>query len=168
MGRLRTVLVGVVGAVSLVIGGGAATSAHETQSILEFHSMKPVMGAAVGTVNSRGIVGGGLPWVITSGSGELDRNGTLHIRVTGLVIPVPPFNGTNPVTQFGAIVSCQTPQGVVNVSTPTAPANAMGDSIINAKVSLPHPCKHPIVFVTSPGGAWFAMSRGDADEEEGD
>jgi hypothetical protein len=28
-------------------------------------------------------------------------------------------------------------------------------------VTLPHPCKDPIVFVTSSGGAWFAKSKSD-------
>jgi hypothetical protein len=128
--------------------------------------MTAVSGPAVGTVNDRGIVGGGKPWVITSGSGEVDRDGTVHVTVTGLVIPVPPFNGTNPVGMFGATVSCITPHGVVNVRTGTAPASASGDSTIDGTVALPHPCLQPELFVTSPGGAWFAVSI--AEDEETD
>jgi hypothetical protein len=122
--------------------------------------MIPVTGSAVGTVNHRGITGGGLPWAITSGTGELNRDGSLHVRVTGLVIPVAPFNGTNPVPQFAAIVSCLTPHRVVNVLTSNFPADTAGNSTIDTKIVLPHPCHDPIVFVTSPGpgAVWFSMS----------
>jgi len=46
-----------------------------------------------------------------------------------------------------------------------------GDSTINTRVSLPHPCKKPEVFVgtvnaTTGAFAWFAMSN--ADEEDDD
>ncbi len=51
-----------------------------------------------------------------------------------------------------------TPDGVVNVSTGKFPAGGAGDSTINATVDLPHTCKDPIVFVTSPTGSWFAES----------
>ena len=128
--------------------------------------MTPVTGGAVGTVNGRGITGGGKPWVIASGSGEVDRNGAVHVSVSGLVIPVSPFNGTNPVTPFGVTVSCVTPHGIVNLHTATAPATSTGDATINGAVSLPNPCKDPIVFVTSAGGAWFAMSKGDDSEAD--
>ena len=166
MVRLRTILVGFVGILGLVAAGTASASAHESHPLLEFSSMTPVTGAAVGAVNDRGITGGGKPWAITSGSGELDNDGTLHITVTGLVIPVAPFDGTNPVARFGAIVSCLTRGGVVNVSTATVPASASGDATIDGSVALPKHCKDPIVFVTSPTGAWFAMSNGEEKSED--
>ncbi len=103
-----------------------------------------------------------------SGSGELGRDGTLHVSVTGLVIPVAPFNGINPLGAFGATVSCITRHHqVVNVSAGTVSTNPAGNATIDAVVSLPHPCKHAIVFVTSAGGAWFAMSNA-LDDESGD
>jgi hypothetical protein len=70
------------------------------------------------------------------------------------------------VTAFKVIVSCLTPNGVVNVSTATAPADAAGDSHITGTVALPHPCQRPIVFVTSGGGSWFAMSNPRSGEDE--
>lgn len=157
MRRITTTLAALFGAGILFIGGGAVVSAHS--SVLEFESMTPVTGGAVGTVNDRGITGGGKPWVITSGSGEVDRDGSVHVTVHGLVIPVAPFNGTNPVKAFGATVSCVTPHGIVNLRTATAPATPTGDATIDGSVTLPHPCKDPILFVTSPTGAWFAMSN---------
>ena len=159
MGRLRMLLVAVVGAVGLVGAGVVGVSAHEGRTLVEFDSMTPVTGAAVGAVNERGIKGGGAPWVIRSGSGEVSSNGEVHVTVRGLVIPIAPFNGTNPVAKFGATVSCLTKDGVVNVSTGLFAANSEGNSTINGMVALPKHCKDPLVFVVSPGGAWFAMSN---------
>ncbi len=166
MRRITNVFVGLFGAASLLIGGASIVSAHSSHALLAFDSMKPVTGAAVGTVNDRGITGGGKPWVITAGSGQVDRNGSVHVTVSGLVIAVAPFNGTNPVAAFGATVSCVTPHGVVNLRTGTAPATAAGDATIDGAVMLPNPCQDPILFVTSPGGAWFAMSNGDDSEAD--
>src|SRR5712691_2740204 len=141
MRRITNVFVGLFGAASLLIGGASIVSAHSSHALLAFDSMTPVTGESVGTVNDRGITGGGKPWVITSGSGEVDRNGRVHVTVSGLVIPVAPFNGTNPAPAFGATVSCVTPHGVVNLRTGTAPASAAGDATIDGAVMLPNPCQ---------------------------
>ena len=164
---MKVAVAALFAAASVMTGGTALAQDDSSQQnpILQFDSMTPVTGAAVGTVNDRGIIGGGKPWVITSGSGEVDRDGSVHVSVSGLVIPVAPFNGTNPVAAFGATVSCITPHGIVNVRNGTAPASPAGDATIDGTVTLPHPCKDPILFVTSPGGAWFAMSN--AEDEEG-
>jgi len=73
-----------------------------------------------------------------------------------------PYRGVNPVTQFRAVVSCQTIVGgvanVTNVPTGLVPASGTGDAEIDTSVSLPEPCFAPIVFVTSPGNAWFAVT----------
>ena len=163
MGYLRKLLVASVGAVSLIGAAGVSAGAHDRDTLVEFSSMTPVTGSAVGTVNHRGITGGGLPWAIKSGRGEVDRQGNIELKVKGLVIPVTPFNGTNPVAQMAATLSCLTPNGIVNVSTlpQTFPADAAGDVTIVGSVKVPHPCREPIVFVTSPGGAWFAKSSSD-------
>jgi len=157
-------LVAVVGAVGLVGAGVVGVSAHEGRTLVEFDSMTPVTGAAVGAVNERGIKGGGAPWVIRSGSGEVSSNGEVHVTVRGLVIPIAPFNGTNPVAKFGATVSCLTPDGIVNVMTGGFAATMPGGNAhIHATIDLPRPCKDPIVFVgISPAGRWFAMSNPDS------
>lgn len=158
----RRFLVAAVGALSLVGAGTVSVGADgRGDSLVSFDSMTAVTGSAVGAVNDRGIKGGGLPWVITSGTGSVDHQGDVLVTVKGLVIP--PLGNINPVPSFKAIVSCITPGGVVNVSTGNFPASMAGDSTINGHVDLPHPCKEPIVFVTSPGGAWFAMSNADDD-----
>ena len=165
MGYWKRILVAAVGALSLAGAGTASVGAHDGDRLIEFDSMTPVTGAAVGTVNDRGIKGGGLPWVITSGSGTVDRQGNVSVTVHGLIIVVPPINGRNPISMLMATVSCVTPGGVVNVSTAPAPASSEGNSVITGKVMLPHPCKDPIVFVAAPSGQWFAMSNGEDDED---
>jgi hypothetical protein len=47
-------------------------------------------------------------------------------------------------------------------------ASSAGDSTINDTVALPRHCGHALLFVTSPGGAWFAMSNPSEDEEDDD
>jgi len=133
--------------------------------------MVPVTGPYTRTANPiRGVPGGGLPWIITAGNGALKGDGRLLEQVRGLVLadqaPVAPtLQGTNPVPQFDAIVSCQTISAagaatVTNVSTAAFPASTVGNADINATVSLPHPCIAPIVFVASPVFGWFAGTGG--------
>jgi len=131
--------------------------------VLEFDTMAAVIRPYVGAVNSiRGVPGGGLPWAIDEGKGELRVDGKLEIEVEGLVLAEGALTGTNPIAQFKAIVSCQTIVGgaaaVTSVSTDPFPATTTGDSKIEATVDLPDPCFAPIVFVTSPTGSWFAVT----------
>ncbi|MFB3924141.1 MAG: hypothetical protein ACE145_20660 [Terriglobia bacterium] len=129
--------------------------------MLEFNTMFPVAGPYVGTTNPiRGISGGGVPWVISEGRGELRSDGKLEIKVRGLVFA---SNGSNPVPNFRGVVSCQSIDGsgnpsVVNVSTGDFPASGTGDAVIEDTVELPHPCVAPIVFVTSSTLRWFAVT----------
>jgi hypothetical protein len=115
----------------------------------------------------RGLSGGGLPWEVGDATADLRADGRLHVDVEGLVLarrsPVPAnLQGTNPIPQFEAIVSCLTTSGGVaatsNVSTAPVSASSTGDAEIDATVDLPSPCFAPIVFVTSAGGAWFAVT----------
>ena len=106
--------------------------------------------------------------MIRAATGSLKSNGHLLVHVRGLVLaeeaPVPPaLQGTNPIPDFEAIVSCQsigTDGSAVstNVATGQFAASADGNADINATVSLPSPCIAPIVFVASPTGAWFATT----------
>lgn len=140
-------------------------------NILEFGTMLGVPRPYTGSTNAiRNVPGGGLPWVIADGQGELKSNGELEIKVTGLVLdPNDPIvisrglGGTNPIPNFMAIVSCLSKDAagnptIANVSTGLFPADAQGNAQIEAMVTLPQPCIAPIVFVASPGGAWFAST----------
>ncbi len=140
-------------------------------AILKFSTMVGVPRTYTGNTNAiRGISGGGFPWVISTAEGKLTSSGKLNVDVTGLVIdPHDPaaitagVAGKNPAPAFKAIVSCLSidPSGApstVNISTSAFPATSDGNADIQTFVNLPHPCIAPIIFVTSPGGAWFAAT----------
>jgi hypothetical protein len=141
----------------LVLASGARSAGPAT--VLKADTLVGVSGPYVGVSNPiRGVNGGGLPWRIAEGKAVLDADGGLNVKVEGLVL----LNGTNPIPSFRAVVSCQTivdgAAATANVSTGLFPATTTGDSKIEASVALPSPCFAPIVFVTSPGGAWFAVT----------
>jgi hypothetical protein len=168
-------LLAAIGGAALVtavaVQGVAASAGPGPATVLKFSTMTPVTGPFVGTANPiRGVAGGGLPWILTRASGTLKRDGRLLVQVRGLVLakqaPVPPaLQGTNPFSDFRALVSCQSigagnTATITNVSTGDFTANAEGDSMIMTRVNLPRPCIAPIVFVTGPTGtdAWFAVT----------
>jgi len=152
--------------VALVVQVSSARSGGN--DVLKFDTMFGVDGPFVGTTNPvRDVPGGGLPWQIERGRGELSPDGEVRVNVDGLVLldgaPVPEnLQGTNPVPAFRAMVSCLTiVNGAVatsNVSTEPFPASPEGDAKIKATVALPDPCLAPIVFMTSPTGQWFAAT----------
>jgi hypothetical protein len=129
----------------------------------------------IGSANPiRGLNSGGLPWTLERGDVRLSADGELRVDVEGLVFdPADPtviargLGNTNPVAQFRAVLSCVTTgtggvAGTVNLSTGLFPATTGpggGDARIREKLAgIPRPCIAPIVFVTSPGGAWFAVT----------
>jgi hypothetical protein len=158
----------VIGLVPVVAANSSASA--DPGLILKFNVMTPVTGPYTGNSNPiRMVPGGGLPWIITAGTGSLTRDGHVLIHVRGLVLadqpPVPAgLQGTNPIPNFKAIVSCQTigaggTATITNVSTGQFPASAAGNSDINARVKLPQPCIAPIVFVFgAPNVGWFAAT----------
>lgn len=174
---------GVLSAVAFLglagLSGSAAAQAqvNPQDKVLDFDVMAGVTAPFTGTANPiRGVPGGGLPWELDRGKGVLRANGDLDIDVRGLVLarrdPVPAnLQGTNPVPNFRAIVSCKSFDEVVNElgvkmfvkttvnrQTDLFPATPQGNARIRATVDLPSPCFAPIVFVTNPGGAWFAVT----------
>jgi len=151
----------------------AATGAASSSSanVLKFDTMAGLYQPYTGNANPlRGLDGGGLPWVISTGSGQLTANGDLSVDVTGLIIPANNAQaqsagvaGTNPIPDFKAIVSCLTVDSsgaaaTTSVESGTAPASTTGDSQISASVTLPSPCIAPVIFVTSPTNLWFAAT----------
>ena len=174
MRKISWLLAAISGAALIsaaAVQGVAASPRPGPATVLKFDTMTPVTGPYVGPANPvRGVPGGGLPWVLTAGSGTLKRDGHLLVRVRGLVLadqaPVPTtLRGTNPFPDFRAIVSCQSigagnTATVTNISTGDFKASKSGNSKIDARVSLPRPCIAPIVFVTGPTGVgvWFAVT----------
>lgn len=163
--------IGYVLAAALILGGLVfgllltPATAREPK-ILEFDTMVGIPPALTGTQQPiRGINGGGLPWVVGASRGELTASGHLEVKVQGLVFSAGPNTGANTVPAFRAIVSCLQADGsVMNLSTDPFPATTGpaaaggGNAKIEAQLDLPQPCIAPLVFVTSPTGAWFAAT----------
>ncbi len=161
-------LLGVGAIAALLIAAQAPLAAAKPHQILEFDTMVGVPQAMIGATNPiRGINGGGIPWTIASGRGELTVSGHLEIKVSGLVLAAGANAGSNPSASFRGLVSCLAADAsVVNVLTDPFPATTGlasaggGNAGIEADLVLPHPCIAPIIFVTSAGGSWFASTGG--------
>jgi hypothetical protein len=151
--------------------GSMSTASADESKVLEFNTMIGVPRPFTGNDNAiRGIGGGGRPWAIEFGRGELKPDGKIEVQVKGLVFdPNDQSNidaglaGRNTVPNFRAIVSCLSKDeegdaNIVNVSTGLFPADEAGNAQIEDTVSLPDLCIAPIIFVTSPAGAWFAAT----------
>jgi len=156
---------------ALFLGGSVSTASADESKLLEFNTMLGVPRPYTGAANAiRDIPGGGLPWVIEFGKGKLSPEGNVDVLVKGLVFDPDDqavidlgIGGTNTIPSFKVIVSClsQDVDGnpiTVNVSTGLFSADSAGNAHIKDNVELPFPCITPILFVTSPGGAWFAST----------
>jgi hypothetical protein len=148
-----------------------STASADESKVLEFNTMIGVPRPYTGATNAiRGVPGGGLPWVIQFGKGKLSPNGEVDVVVKGLVFDPNDqavidrgIGGTNTIPNFKVVVSCLSKDtegnaSTVNVSTGLFPADLAGDARIKDTIALPNPCIAPILFVTSPGGAWFAST----------
>jgi hypothetical protein len=164
MRRAFVLLLGVLAVGAVVVPTTAAQSGGSPgRDVLEFDVMTPVVAPFTGTAHPiRGVNGGGVPWQIDRGRGDLSSDGRLKIRVEGLVLV---STGQNPVAMFRGVVNCLTtesPDMGVNLATAPVPASMDGDATIKATVDLPDPCVAPIVFVTSgtgsAPGSWFAAT----------
>ena len=153
---------------SFTFAGAVSPVDAKEPKILEFNTMVGVPAGLTGAQSQgplRGINGGGLPWVLSSASGELSVSGKLEIEVQGLVLAAGANTGSNPAATFRALVSCITSTGSVqNILTDPFPAttgpaiSGGGNARIEANVALPQPCIAPIIFVTNAGGSWFAAT----------
>jgi len=165
---------GAPGAGVLAREAGSASPGRKILSSALRGVPRPYTGAANAI---RGVPGGGLPWVLSGGKATLTADGALEVEVEGLVfdpadeaVIARGLGGTNTVAQAKAIVSCLTVQdgaaATVNVSSGLVPfttgaaSAGGGNATIQERLALPSPCLAPIVFVTSPGGAWFAVAGG--------
>jgi hypothetical protein len=148
-----------------------APASLASDKVLAFETMAGVGRPYTGSGNPiRGVNGGGLPWVIRNGKGEVKADGRVEVKVRGLVLAddpavAPARRLTNPIPNFRVVVSCLTVDAsgaavTANRSTGDFPATPTGDAEIEAALDLPSPCIAPVVFVTSPTGAWFAATGG--------
>jgi hypothetical protein len=169
MKKLFTVSLSMILLLSAFSFAGAVSPVSaKGPKVLKFDTMVGVPAGLTGTQSQgplRGINGGGIPWMLTDASGELRSNGHLEISVEGLVLAAGANAGSNPIASFRGLVSCVTSTGSVqNILTDPFPATTGpaslggGNAEIEADLILPQPCIAPIIFVTSPGGAWFAAT----------
>lgn len=104
----------------------------------------------------QGVTGGGVPWVIDEGRAKLFTDGRLDVEVQGLVLAT---NGTNPIANGRAIVTCNS---VPAASSEIVPFSPEGDATVTTQVDLPDSCLAPAVFFVGvlPSGAerWFAVT----------
>ena len=156
---------------ALIASLATAPVALGSDKVLEFDGMAGVDRPYTGSANAiRGVNGGGLPWIIASGKGEVKADGRVEVKVRGLVLADDPAvpaarRLTNPSATFNVVVSCLSRDAsgaatTVNVTATGFPATPTGDAKIEAALELPRPCIAPILFVTSPAGAWFAATGG--------
>jgi hypothetical protein len=165
---ISATLVVVIVLAGFLFSGKISSAQADSPKILSFGNMIGVPQALTGTQSEiplRGINGGGLPWTLTSASGSLKANGALKVEVEGLVLAAGQNAGSNPIASFKAVVSCVRSDGTFdNILTDAFPAttgsalSGGGNADIETTVTLPQPCIAPIIFVTSPGGAWFATT----------
>ncbi len=169
---MRKALVSVIVAMlvlgGLLFGGQPTPAAADSPTILRFGTMVGIPATLTGAqslIPLRGIPGGGLPWMLSSANGYLKADGSLKIEVEGLVLASGANEGSNPISSFKGLVSCVKSDGTfANIYTDPFPAttgpasSGGGNADIETTLSLPQPCIAPIIFVTSPGGAWFAAT----------
>jgi hypothetical protein len=98
-----------------------------------------------------GVSPGGAPWVVHKSDTQVSRDGLVDARLTGLVIPTPPSNGTNPVPEIAATVYCN---GAAVGTTKAFPFSHAGDARIFASLGtrLPSPCLAPAVLFNPAAG----------------
>jgi hypothetical protein len=98
-----------------------------------------------------GVAPGGAPWVIHKSDVRVRRDGLVDARLTGLVIPTPPSNGTNPVPEIAGTVYCN---GAAVGTTKAVPFSNAGDARIFTTLGtpLPSPCLAPAVLFNPAAG----------------
>jgi hypothetical protein len=168
MNPRRLSLFAIGGVVALLLASQTLAAVPNGPKLLKWDVMVGVPSGLTGAqsqVPLRGINGGGIPWMLSSGEGTLSATGKLHIEVEGLVLASGANAGSNPANMFRGLVSCVRGDGTfANIPTDPFPAttgpatSGGGNAEIDAVVTLPSPCIAPIVFVTSATGSWFAAT----------
>ena len=120
----------------------------------------PHDGTILGGVNSCGKI-----WALTEGHVRLSSDGKLKVELEGLVLNDPTLpsnvNGTpDGVTAVVASVICGGSGGAIQAQTDLVPITSKGNAKISATVTLPKPCKAPVViireFFDNKIGGWLA------------
>jgi hypothetical protein len=148
----RSLRLAVAGAVlSALAIGSVATTVAGGPKVLD----AGMAGIPTGGLVLHGLSGGGAPWRLDAGRAKLFADGRLEVEVEGLTL----LNGTNPIANGRAIVTCSL---AAVASSPIVPFSPAGDALISTRVDLPASCLAPAVFFMGvlPTGAerWFAVT----------
>lgn len=148
----RTLRLAVAAAVLAVLAiGSVASTAAGGPKVLDAR----LTGIPTGGLALHGLAGGGAPWMIDAGRAKLFTDGRLEVDIAGLTL----LNGTNPIANGRAIVTCSS---VAVASSPIVPFSPTGDATVDTRVELPASCLAPAVFFSGvlPTGAerWFAVT----------
>jgi hypothetical protein len=96
-----------------------------------------------------GVASGRVPWKVKEGGASLDDEGSLRVKVEGLVLVA--LGTPGPVTQVSASLVCGGTGGAVVATTGAVSLSAEGDAKIEAKINLPSSCFGPVVLVRIAG-----------------
>lgn len=165
----KHIIMAALAALALATGASMSVAAKGGTK-LQIDAMAGIPRALTGTAApQRGLIGGGLPWVIGSAEVEVSGSGKVEVAFRHLQFdPTDPgviaagLGGTNTVPTMKVIVSCLDQNGAVqNVSTPSFPVTigaGGGDGSTEARVVLPSRCLAPLVFVTTTNDRWLAVA----------
>ncbi len=135
-------------AVALAVGGFSAAPAFADETPSRGHVM--VNAALVGSMPApvspviAGVKPGAAPWVNERSRVRVRDNGTITVRIRGLVIPPPRGTSANPIPLVVATLVCD--QQVEASSAPFALSTA-GNGSTHAVIATPRHCEDPVVLI---------------------
>ncbi|HEY3436716.1 MAG TPA: hypothetical protein VGK35_03400 [Actinotalea sp.] len=144
--RVTAYAAGLLLTASLVPASAALGAVHADRSASDGQILRAtVAGSLTSDPLLFGVRPGGAPWTVEEGTVRLGADGSLDVKVEGLIIPT---NGVNPLPALAASVVCN---GAVVATTATVPFSPTGDARIRTTVALPVRCLAPAVLLNPNG-----------------
>ena len=111
-----------------------------------------------------GVQPGGAPWVNGPSMVRVREDGRITVTIRGLVIPVAPFNNTNPIPSVVATLVCD---GVLGSSTAAFALSPAGDGSTSTTIAGTKHCDDPVVLIQPAANParYIAASAGDHDDD---
>ena len=111
-----------------------------------------------------GVNPGGAPWVNGPSTVRVRKDGRISVMITGLVIPPPRGNNTNPVASVVATLVCD---DMVTSSTDPFALDTAGNGSTSDRISGTRHCKDPVVLIQPAGnrGVYIASSMSEDDDD---
>jgi hypothetical protein len=153
IGALAGSAVTAVGALADHKPGGGDHGRHRGQTVLQ-----ATIAPSVPTDDAiHGVAAGAAPWVLRHGEVKLQRDGTLRVRLRGLIIPAQGTPG--PVTTVSAALYCGS-AATASAASGQVPISRAGDARIDGRLALPSKCPGEVVLIQPNGltGIYIASS----------